>query len=103
MISFKMFEAFVKDMVWHDKVSDLLGPEWDKEGSNVYEALWDNIYDVWGDAGADLISDYISWIASNKETETPYVTDMKYDEDYFAESIEGLLELLNKYFLKEEV
>ena len=103
MISFKMLEAFVKDMVWHDKVSDLLGTEWDSIGNNVYEIIWDNIYEVWGDAGADLISDYISWVATEGETETPYVTDLESDEDFFAESDEGLWELLNKYFLKEEV
>lgn len=99
MISFKMFEAFIKDTIWRDKVADLLGPEWDNGGDKVYQAIWDDIRVTWGRQGADFISDFIYYRTGGRNS-APSVAFM--GNKIKAVSIENLWETLNMFFSGKE-
>ena len=100
MISFKMFEAFIKDIIWHDKVAELLGSEWDNGGSYLTEVMWAECDIIWNEAGTDLISEYVMWVTYGKRGNAPHITTPK--GEVYAASIKILWEILNEYCCIDE-
>lgn len=93
-LTITLLNAFVNDMKWCNKVANLLGPDWDADGSEVMSFIWSKIYDTWGEHGADFVSDYID----DKE---PFVLDS--DGEYiYATNINVLVAILNEFFLVKE-
>ena len=96
MISFEMFEAFIKDEIWRTKVSELLNSEWDYKGSNLSNAIWTDLETTCGWEASDLVSEYIFWSASEKEDGAPYIITS--DEIVYITTTEILWKNMNKFF-----
>lgn len=84
------FECFVKDEIWRSKVAGLFGLEWDDDGSNMFEYLWDEACLQWGVNGEKLIVDFI-----NEEL------DEKAKKENTPQTIEELWNCLNRYYKGE--
>lgn len=96
MISFEMFEAFIKDEIWRTKVSELLNSEWDYKGSNLSNTIWADLETTCGWEATDLASEYIFWSASEKEDEAPCIITLS-GKDYIT-TIEILWKYMNEFF-----
>ena len=97
MISFEMFEAFIKDEIWRTKVSGLFDVDWDCLGSNLSNVIWADLDTTCGWEGTDLASEYIFWSASEEEEdEAPYIITP--DETVYITTIEILWKYMNKFF-----
>ena len=99
MISFKEFEALILDCIWRNKVGMLLGPEWDNEGSHLVDTMLNECLITWGDAGVDLISDFVDWQIGEGMAPELYVSDTA---KVWATTIEELWEMLNTYCLMDD-
>lgn len=97
MVSYKVFEAFVRDLIWRDKVVRLFGSEWDAEGQNLIEVIWDDVHATWGELGGDFIYDFVAY-KSGWGSEPFIKTD---DGTFYVRNFDDLYELLNEYFCGE--
>ena len=96
MISFEVFEAFIKDEIWRTKISELLNSEWDCKGSNLSNTIWADLEATCGWEATDLASEYIFWSASEKEDGALYIITS--DKKEYITTIEILWKYMNNFF-----
>ncbi|MBQ4122271.1 hypothetical protein IJD44_00880 [bacterium] len=93
-LTYDVLKAFCNDVKWHDGLAIYLGPEWDYNGIQLLTLIWDKIYNIWGEYGADFVSEYI-------EGTRPYMIDSD-GEKIYAVDINSLVAILNEFFLVKE-
>lgn len=89
-----LLNAFINDLKWRNKVADLLGSNWDNDGDEVFDLIWDKIYDTWGELGANFINEYIA-------DGEPFIYDSN-GKHIYATNIDSLVAILNEFFLVKE-
>lgn len=94
ILNHELLKALIETCQWSDKVSELMGPEWDSDGRQLVDFIWGKFYDRYGVAGMEMIGEFIVQNESSFRTED-------YKIKIIHTSME-LMEVLEKYCYNNE-
>lgn len=90
---FELLCALIDNCRWSERVADLFGPDWDNNGRQLADFIWNLFEDKYGSYGVEFIIDFMM------NGNAAYILNGK---EYWVETEEELYKALEKYFYSEE-